>query len=225
MDNGITGYMFAAHSLKGSPIPIPGTNDGKQSAGGFVLTALAWDPEEDDSVEKAVQPMLREAKERWGDNTQLTLHSQRYESFLDWFDDFSDQGPVGMSEYMVSRHFNRKTLEDEKTLRRITEPAMKPAWGIAAFLVAGKGVREADIPGGANAVHPGWRDASILGSKHEADLRAQFTHKRLTMYGQLHGSHSLTMTEKQAKRRSDSSMRAGNPSVIKCLIAAHISTR
>lgn len=165
MDSGITGYMFAAHSLENSPMAIPESSGPKQAAGGFILTALYWDPQEDDAVEKAVQPMLKEAKERWGDQAQLLLHSQRYESFIDWFDDFTDRAPVGMSEYIVSRHFNRETLEDEETLRRITEPAMEPVWGLAAFMVAGKGVKEADVPGGANAVHPAWRDSSILGSK------------------------------------------------------------
>jgi hypothetical protein len=165
MDNGISGYMFASHKIQ-SPIAVPGAENPHPIVGGFMVIGMLLDPQEEHAAEKAVQPMLEEAKKRWGDKAKVFIDVQRYETFLDWYDVHHDQGPVGASTYIISRLFDRKALEDETSLRRIIEPAVAPSWGLGAYMVAGEGVKNANVAGGSNAVHPAWRDSMVLASKY-----------------------------------------------------------
>lgn len=157
--------MFASHKIQ-SPVAVPGAEDPHPIVGGFMVIGMLLDPQEVHAAEKAVQPMLEEAKKRWGDKAQVFIDVQRYETFLAWYDVHHDQGPVGASTYIVSRLFDRTTLDDEANLRRIVEPAVAPSWGLGAYMVAGKGVKNANVSGGINAVHPAWRDAMVLASKY-----------------------------------------------------------
>ncbi|KAK0390544.1 hypothetical protein NLU13_0048 [Sarocladium strictum] len=160
MDGGVSGYMFSSHSIR-SPIAVPG-GDEHPIVGGFVCMGMVWDPKEEGAAAKAVQSMVDEAKKRWGEKAHVFLDVQRYGSFLEWFEVHHDQGPVGGSSHVVSRLFDRKTLEDEELLKRIVDPAVAPSWGLGAYMVAGKGVQDAKVPGGSNSVHPAWRDAMVL---------------------------------------------------------------
>ena len=85
-----------------------------------------------------------------------------YPTFKSWFDLFYDQSPTGYDQYVGSRLLDEKalTIPDSADVGQ----AFKLSEG-SAYLVAGKGVHNANPRGGSTSVTPTWRKAVVHAGK------------------------------------------------------------
>ncbi|KAM5342131.1 hypothetical protein ACJ41O_015162 [Fusarium nematophilum] len=157
-DAGMSGYTFVT-SRVANPFPIPGA---PKEVAGVMGQFIVQDVDDPDYVQNVWKPINETIQKRWSGAVQLIVGIEHYDSFLDWFDLHYDQGTAGNSSYLVSRLLGEEALDgDQAALAKALEPAMSPSGGMAAFLVAGKGVRDACPRGGSNAVNPGWRKSYV----------------------------------------------------------------
>lgn len=100
------------------------------------------------------EPIIAHVNATWP-NTFAAAELQPYPSFNSWFDVFYDQSLAGYDGYVGSR------LLDEKALASDDIGESFRLSGGAAYLVAGKGVRDAKPRGGSLSVTPTWRKAIV----------------------------------------------------------------
>ncbi|KAJ3520757.1 hypothetical protein NM208_g13582 [Fusarium decemcellulare] len=157
-DAGVSGYSLITDRID-NPVPSPGAP--KQVAGGLG-EFVALDAEDPDYINKLWAPINKTLQERWPGGVQFYAGTTQYPAFIDWFDVHYDQGTAGNSSYTVSRLLSKEALEgDQDALGDALKSAMGPLGGFGAFLVAGKGVRDAKPRGGSDAVNPGWRKSYV----------------------------------------------------------------
>ncbi|KAM0283509.1 hypothetical protein ACHAQH_002460 [Verticillium albo-atrum] len=169
-DAGLSGYFFSSARTP-SPLPIPG---GPKEVGGLIGVTMLQNQKPDEML-KLFGALNETLQQRWPGMVFFYAQEQHFDSFIDWYDVYYDQGTAGNSTYLVSRLVPRDVLEgDQDALKDALETAGGPTGGLSAFLVAGKGVANAKPRGGGNAVHPAWRKAylHIIGSKGFPPLNA-----------------------------------------------------
>ncbi|OAL27900.1 hypothetical protein AYO22_03245 [Fonsecaea multimorphosa] len=89
---------------------------------------------------------------------------------------------VGPSERLGSRLLTRGALTGNQTeLQNALRTASNGTWTLLNHLVAGKGVRDAKIPGGNNSVCPAWRNDTYI---HFAPSSCQVTYRSWTPLNQ-----------------------------------------
>ncbi|RNJ53474.1 hypothetical protein D7B24_001763 [Verticillium nonalfalfae] len=156
-DAGLSGYFFSSARTP-SPLPITG---GPKEVGGLMGITILQDQEPDAMLE-LFGALNETLQERWPGMVFFYAQEQHFDSFIDWYDVYYDQGTAGNSTYLGSRLLPKDVLEgDQDALKSALETAGGPTGGLSAFLVAGKGVANAKPRGGGNAVHPAWRKALI----------------------------------------------------------------
>ncbi|KAM0323137.1 hypothetical protein ACHAQA_008987 [Verticillium albo-atrum] len=156
-DAGLSGYFFSSASIP-SPVPIPG---GPEEVGGLIGITMLQD-QEPDEILKHFRALNETVQQRWPGMTFFFAPETRFDSFIDWYDVYYDQGSAGNSTYLASRLLPKDVIEGDQTaLKEALETAGGPTGGLSAFLVAGKGVANAKPRGGGDAVHPAWRKAYL----------------------------------------------------------------
>lgn len=161
-DAGFSGYTMISPGIE-NPIPIPGA---PKEVAGILGQFIVQDVEDPEYTEKIWKPINETIQKRWPGAVQLLVGKDEYPSFLKWFDVHYDRDTAGNSSYMVSRLLSKEALDgDEDSLKGALKSALEPSGGMAAFLVAGKGVRDAKPRGGSDAVNPGWRKSYVHARK------------------------------------------------------------
>ncbi|KAH7232093.1 hypothetical protein B0J15DRAFT_539316 [Fusarium solani] len=157
-DAGLSGYTLISPGIE-NPVPIPGA---PKEVAGILGQFIVQDVEDPEYTEKIWKPINETIQKRWSGAVQLLVGKEEYPSFLKWFDVHYDQDTAGNSSYLVSRLLSKEALDgDQDALKRALKSAMGPSGGMGAFLVAGKGVRDAKPRGGSDAVNPGWRKSYV----------------------------------------------------------------
>lgn len=144
----VSGYVYFFQNQT-----IPGSNDTTAYAGmGAELMIL--DTQDTNDMLAIWEPIIAHVNATWP-NTFAAAELQPYPSFNSWFDVFYDQSLAGYDGYVGSR------LLDEKALASDDIGESFRLSGGAAYLVAGKGVRDAKPRGGSLSVTPTWRKAIV----------------------------------------------------------------
>ncbi|KAK3363439.1 hypothetical protein B0T25DRAFT_445124 [Lasiosphaeria hispida] len=147
-DAGLSGYTFFSAALPNS------------DAGG--LLSLAVLPNQPPSAMAALWASVLATIETAWPHTFLVLpETNEYPSFYAWFQDYFDSSAAGTNTFVGSRLLGREALTGN--LSRNAEVLARFAGGGigTAYLVSGKGVRDARPRGGGNAVLPAWRTAYV----------------------------------------------------------------
>lgn len=164
-DGGAAGYAFLS---KDQENPL-GENADPPLISGVLGFLTLQDTHDEENMLALMNPIVEEAAERYPES-KVTFETQfeKYDSFLEWFDLHYDQGAAGMNMWMGSRLLDQEALtgDFEKLAAQVDRLADTTGGNtMMVFLVAGKGVQEAEPRGGGSAVLPAWRKSYAHSSK------------------------------------------------------------
>lgn len=156
MDAGLSGYDFFS-AQNAAPVPLPGV---PQNLAGFA-GSLALVNREEGALLAELTKLEDAAKAKFGDEAALlSLDVTYFDSWMEWFDVYFDDGTAGAGVVLKSRLIDARAFtEDPEAIADALLSASEPNQGMSIYLLGGKGVNEAQPRGGSNAVHPGWRKA------------------------------------------------------------------
>lgn len=181
-DSGLSGYLLATVNSP-PPVPLPGLPDAVAGLMGNTITLDTHDPAE---INKIFEPLNDTIQERWPGQVSLLVLTQPFDTFMDWYAENYDDGEAGGSVYLVSRLLDKDVLtNDLGALSDALKPALLDGGWLGAYMVAGKGVNEAEPRGGGNAVHPAWRKAYVHAG--------EYTIHQHTVFGHLQAMHETTL--------------------------------
>ncbi|KAI0859011.1 FAD-binding domain-containing protein [Xylaria cubensis] len=146
----VSGYAFFT-----SHINAPDGNNGTGSFAGMGGEFMILDTQDINDMQEIWDPLIAHVKAAWPDAI-ITLDLNPYPSFQSWYSVYYDQNTAGYDGYVGSRLLDEKALNESAALGEI----FKHANG-TAYLVAGKGVRDAKPRGGSISVTPTWRKAIV----------------------------------------------------------------
>ncbi|KAF5675780.1 6-hydroxy-d-nicotine oxidase [Fusarium heterosporum] len=157
-DAGLSGYTSLSPKTP-NPVPAPGAPEEVAGIQGIFIAQDVQDPE---YINKLFKPINDTIQKRWPGSVQFTATDTKYNSFLEWYNVYYDQGAAGETNYIVSRLLTKDSLEmGEAALGHAVREGAIPSNGIVSHLVSGKGVRNARPRGGSVSVNPGWRKTYV----------------------------------------------------------------
>ncbi|KAI0453359.1 FAD-binding domain-containing protein [Xylaria acuta] len=151
VSKGVSGYAFFTPNITG-----PDGNNGTGTFAGMGGEFMLLDTQDINDMQEIWDPLIAHVKATWPD-AFIALNINPYPSFQSWFSIWYDQSPAGYDQYVGSRLLDEKALASQSTA---LGEAFKHSHG-SAYLVAGKGVRDAKPRGGSISVTPTWRKAII----------------------------------------------------------------
>jgi hypothetical protein len=143
---GVSGYSFTSANYT-----ISDGNNGTINLAGIGGLFTVLDTQDISDMQAIWEPIISHVKATWP-TAVTTLDMNPYPSFQSWFSVFYDQNEAGNDEYVGSRLLDAKSLTNSTTVGE----TFKISLG-SAYLVAGKGVRDAKPRGGSTSVTPTWR--------------------------------------------------------------------
>lgn len=157
-DAGVAGYTYIFQSQ-----PNPYAPSNQSTISGIIGTLTSLDPPSPNALESLLDPILSHIATTYPSTIQTT-NTTTYPSFLSWYLENYDKDPAGSNTYIGSRLLDAESLTNNLT--QLGEAfAQFSSNGVAtAFLVSGKGVRDAKPRGGEDAVNPAWRRAYVHAS-------------------------------------------------------------
>ncbi|KAJ8123346.1 hypothetical protein ONZ43_g688 [Nemania bipapillata] len=151
VSNDVSGYAFFTYNTT-----TPNANNGIDILSGLIGEFMITDTQDIKDMQTIWEPILTHIKTTWP-ATVIMESLNPYSSFYSWFTVFYDQGAAGYNHYVGSRLLDEKALSiNSTTLGKVFTDARA-----SAYLVAGKGVREAKPRGGGLSVTPTWRRAVV----------------------------------------------------------------
>lgn len=159
-DLGISAYYFGAANVSGADygVPIPGMISG--FIGSFMLPLIDA-ANTSDSLLTAVNAVVAKAIKGAEDKFITSVTEKTYDDFWAYYKDNNGPLNAGGDGILGSRLLDRKSLTGNRTALK-EALIVAPGKGILlGHLVSGKGVHNAKIPGGSNAVNPAWRSAYV----------------------------------------------------------------
>ncbi|KAJ2986193.1 hypothetical protein NUW58_g5144 [Xylaria curta] len=149
--NDVSGYAFFTSNVTG-----PDGTGGIRNFAGMGGEFMILDTQDINDMNAIWQPLIDHVKATWPDAV-FAIDVHPYPSFQSWFSIWYDQGPTGYNQYVGSRLLDEKAL---MTYSADLGKILKNSSG-SAYLVAGKGVRDAKPRGGSISVTPSWRKAIV----------------------------------------------------------------
>ncbi|KAK4232845.1 hypothetical protein C8A03DRAFT_39504 [Achaetomium macrosporum] len=153
-DQGLSGYSFFFPAY---PNPFDNSNT---TVGGFLMSAVLKDSSPE-VMRQLWAPVLAHVSTTWPGLFQTYYVPRSYPSFLAWYSENFDSSQAGLDVYMGSRLLDRAALTGNLTRNADAFARFADGLGGTAYLVSGKGVRNARPRGGGNAVLPAWRKAYV----------------------------------------------------------------
>ncbi|CZR51587.1 related to isoamyl alcohol oxidase [Phialocephala subalpina] len=151
---GVSGYPMIFKS-------VPNTLDGgKTLMSGVAGKVIMLNTTNSSSITSLFNPIFGHINSTWP-GFNFTAGTKVYPSFNAWYQENYDSSPVGYENVMGSRLLDEKALSANVTATKLAFERFSEGGVATAYLIAGKGVREAVPRGGSNAVCPAWRRALI----------------------------------------------------------------
>jgi hypothetical protein len=174
---GVSGYSVLSQNYT-----APTSNNGSLNIAGLAGEFLLFNTKNVEDMQAIWDPIITYVKATWPTTVAL-VDLIPYPSFASWFDVYYDQDPAGYDEYIGSHLLDAPSL----TSNRATVGQAFETFKGEAFLVAGKGTRDAKPRGGSTAVNPSWRKTIV----HAGKLFAIVTPVQLndTLHSQWLGLH------------------------------------
>ncbi|KAI8632863.1 FAD-binding domain-containing protein [Xylariaceae sp. FL1651] len=148
---GVSGYSIISRNITTSD-----GNNGTMSLAGLGGEFIIIDTQDPNDMQAIWDPIIAHAKATWP-TAAATVAVAPYPSFQSFFSIYYDQNPAGYDQYIGSRLIDADSLTSNST--KVSEAFMNAR--STAYLVAGKGVRDAKPRGGSTAVTPTWRKAIV----------------------------------------------------------------
>lgn len=124
---------------------------------------MLQDTQNVDDMAAIWKPILEHVAVTWPQ--ALRIHNNTaFPSWLSWYSEHFDTDSAGLNTYVGSHLVDAESLTDPKAIGQAWKQFSILGTG-NAYLVAGKGVREAKPRGGGNAVVPAWRKTLVHASK------------------------------------------------------------
>jgi hypothetical protein len=147
-----------APNASGTDFGFPGNING--FIGIFMLPILDA-ANTSDSLLTAVNKVVAEAQKGAEDQFFSSVTEKTYDDFWAYYQENNGPKNAGGDGILGSRLLDRKALTGNRTALR-EALIIAPGKGVlSSHLVSGKGVFNAKIPGGSNAVNPAWRSSYI----------------------------------------------------------------
>ena len=157
-DNGLSGYSYYFPAI---PNPLDG---GATTVGGMLASVVLQDSSPEDMV-KLWKPVLEKINTTWPGKFMVSYQPKSFPSFLGWYSENYDTSQAGLNSYLGSRLLDRTALTANLTRSSLALEGFANGSIATAYLVSGKGVRDAKPRGCGNAVLPAWRRAYVHASK------------------------------------------------------------
>jgi hypothetical protein len=174
-ESGVMGYYYAVPNVTTEPDPA-------QRGKVYGIWVL---PEKTVAQANAILKPMEAAisSSNWPDKVSIAkLGTENADFTSAWLANVPES--VGFDGRLGSRLLGRRALTgNSMTLKALLKQTTPVPWAILGHLVAGRGVREATIAGGGNAVNPAWRTAYVHFGKSPAWLwfaaqPGRFAHRR-----------------------------------------------
>ncbi|RFU32605.1 hypothetical protein B7463_g3715, partial [Scytalidium lignicola] len=168
--NGITYFLskyplLSSQGLGGYGFILPNTTYNNTQIGAFegaFLMPVLSASNTSASVEAAISPILANISATYPNQWQFIMNTTTYRSFYDWFQNNNGPDNAGIDMAVGSRLLDEKALTANLTALKVTlQNSIPPGSVGSAYLVSGKGVRDAKPRGGSNAVLPAWRESLV----------------------------------------------------------------
>ncbi|KAK5656208.1 hypothetical protein OQA88_4969 [Cercophora sp. LCS_1] len=186
-DQGLSGYSYFFPAF---PNPFDG---GNTTVAGLVLSMVLQDSTSA-AMDKLWNPITSHIDKTWPDAFQTVQVPDEYPSFYAWFEEHYDTTAAGTNTVGGSRLLGEDELTANLTLNAQVFRQFASNGVGTAFLVAGKGVHDAEPRGGGNAANPAWRRAYVHASKLLTPNGVEFPPLNLTAKREAMArlDHSLT---------------------------------
>jgi hypothetical protein len=156
-DQGLSGYSYFFPA-------IPNPYDGGASIVGGIFMSVVLQDSSPEAMQQVWAPVLSHINTTWPGMFQVVYQPKSFPSFLGWYSENFDTSQAGLNSYIGSRLLDRAALTDDLTKSSAAFEAFSNGSIATAYLVSGKGVRDAHPRGCGNAVLPAWRTAYIHAS-------------------------------------------------------------
>lgn len=162
-DAGISAYTETVTNFNGSDYGIPFQINAFQ--GTFQLPLL-HPSNSTASLTETVYALFSAVKLAGGEASGVpwfnVTYPGEYPDFYTYYKDHNGPQDGGQNQVLASRLLDKKALTGDRTLLKNSLIGAGQSGGLTAHLVSGPGVHDtSDVPGGSNAVCPGWRKAYI----------------------------------------------------------------
>ncbi len=154
-EQGLSGYSFVVQ-LFSSPL-----DGGAANVSGIAVFVALQDTQDPGDMAQMWAPIWAHANATWP-GVIIASSITPYASFWAWFQVNKDGSATGRDTYVGSRLLDGPALTANATATREAFRRFSSLSSIGtAYLVGGKGVRDARPRGGSNAVLPAWRKAYV----------------------------------------------------------------
>ncbi|OBT38737.1 hypothetical protein VE00_10689 [Pseudogymnoascus sp. WSF 3629] len=159
-DLGISAYYFGAANVSAAEygVPVPGMING--FIGSFMLPLIDAS-NTSASLLTAVNATLAKAIKGAEDQFLTSVTETTFDDFWSWYKDHNGPLNAGFDGILGSRLLDRKSLTGNRAALKEALIVAPGKGTLLGHLVSGKGVHNAKIPGGSNAVNPAWRSAYV----------------------------------------------------------------
>ncbi len=155
-DQGLSGYSYFFPAF---PNPFDGTG----TIVGGIFMAVALQDSTPEAMRALWQPVLDHVNATWPGN-QILWQPKTFPSFLAWYLENYDASAAGKNSYIGSRLLDKAALTADLAKSSAAYEKFANGSAATAYLVSGKGVRNAHPRGCGNAVLPAWRKAYVHAS-------------------------------------------------------------
>jgi hypothetical protein len=157
-DKGISGYSY----LFNIPNPL---GAGPATVSGMIASMALQDTQTPQAMTDLWAPVLAHVSATWPETLIDDGDIAVFPSFLSWYREHHDTTPTGNDTFVGSRLLDRRALTANLTASAHAFGRLSSGGVATAYLVSGKGVRDARPRGGGDAVLPVWRRAYVHSSK------------------------------------------------------------
>ncbi|OIW31030.1 FAD-binding domain-containing protein [Coniochaeta ligniaria NRRL 30616] len=154
-DAGLSGYSYLFNTI---PNPLGGGASGTVS--GMIASVVLQDTQDAQAMTALWAPVLAHVSQTWPEmivDTNITA----FPSFLAWYREHHDTTATGNDTFVGSRLLDEAALTGNLTASADAFRRLSSGGVATAYLVSGKGVRDARPRGGGDAVLPAWRRAYV----------------------------------------------------------------
>jgi hypothetical protein len=157
-DKGLSGYSYLFNSI---PNPL-GVGGAKVS--GMIASVVLQDTREPQDMTDLWAPVLAHVSETWPE-ILMDRNITTFPSFLAWYHEHYDTTLTGNDTFVGSRLLDEAALTGNLSASAEAFRQLSSGGYATAYLVSGKGVRDAQPRGGGDAVLPAWRKAYVHSSE------------------------------------------------------------
>lgn len=157
-DEGLSGYSYLFNTI---PNPL---GAGPSTVSGMIADVVLQDTVSPQVMTGLWDPVLAHISATWPEiiiDANITV----FPCFLSWFREHHDTTPTGNDTFVGSRLLDETALTGNLTASAAAFRQLSSGGVATAYLVSGKGVRDARPRDGGNAVLPAWRRAYVHSSK------------------------------------------------------------